>query len=32
VVREARAGDVVVIMSNGGFDRIHDKLLDALND
>ena len=25
-----RAGDVVAIMSNGGFDRIHDKLLDSL--
>jgi UDP-N-acetylmuramate: L-alanyl-gamma-D-glutamyl-meso-diaminopimelate ligase len=25
-----RAGDVVAIMSNGGFDRIHDKLLDEL--
>ena len=25
-----RAGDVVAVMSNGGFDRIHDKLLDAL--
>jgi UDP-N-acetylmuramate: L-alanyl-gamma-D-glutamyl-meso-diaminopimelate ligase len=27
---QLRAGDTVVIMSNGGFDRIHDKLLDAL--
>jgi UDP-N-acetylmuramate: L-alanyl-gamma-D-glutamyl-meso-diaminopimelate ligase len=25
-----RAGDTVAVMSNGGFDRIHDKLLDAL--
>jgi UDP-N-acetylmuramate: L-alanyl-gamma-D-glutamyl-meso-diaminopimelate ligase len=25
-----RAGDVVAVMSNGGFDRIHDKLLAAL--
>jgi UDP-N-acetylmuramate: L-alanyl-gamma-D-glutamyl-meso-diaminopimelate ligase len=30
VVGEARAGDLVVIMSNGGFDGIHDKLLQAL--
>jgi UDP-N-acetylmuramate: L-alanyl-gamma-D-glutamyl-meso-diaminopimelate ligase len=28
---EARDGDVVVIMSNGGFDGIHDKLIAALN-
>jgi UDP-N-acetylmuramate: L-alanyl-gamma-D-glutamyl-meso-diaminopimelate ligase len=27
---ELRAGDTVAVMSNGGFDRIHDKLLDAL--
>ena len=27
---EARPGDLVVIMSNGGFDGIHDKLLGAL--
>jgi UDP-N-acetylmuramate: L-alanyl-gamma-D-glutamyl-meso-diaminopimelate ligase len=31
VAQEARAGDVVVIMSNGGFDGIHDKLIAALN-
>jgi UDP-N-acetylmuramate: L-alanyl-gamma-D-glutamyl-meso-diaminopimelate ligase len=30
VVREARPGDLVVVMSNGGFDNIHQKLLDAL--
>jgi UDP-N-acetylmuramate: L-alanyl-gamma-D-glutamyl-meso-diaminopimelate ligase len=30
VAREARDGDLVVIMSNGGFDNIHQKLLDAL--
>ncbi len=30
IAREAREGDIVVIMSNGGFDGIHDKLLDAL--
>jgi UDP-N-acetylmuramate: L-alanyl-gamma-D-glutamyl-meso-diaminopimelate ligase len=30
VADEARPGDVVVIMSNGGFDGIHGKLLSAL--
>jgi UDP-N-acetylmuramate: L-alanyl-gamma-D-glutamyl-meso-diaminopimelate ligase len=30
VVTGARAGDVVVIMSNGGFGGIHEKLLEAL--
>jgi UDP-N-acetylmuramate: L-alanyl-gamma-D-glutamyl-meso-diaminopimelate ligase len=30
IAREAVAGDVVVIMSNGGFGGIHDKLLAAL--
>jgi UDP-N-acetylmuramate: L-alanyl-gamma-D-glutamyl-meso-diaminopimelate ligase len=30
VADEARSGDLVVIMSNGGFDGIHDKLLAAL--
>ena len=30
LVTEARAGDVVVIMSNGGFGGIHDKILNAL--
>jgi UDP-N-acetylmuramate: L-alanyl-gamma-D-glutamyl-meso-diaminopimelate ligase len=30
VSREAAPGDVVVIMSNGGFGGIHDKLLTAL--
>ena len=30
IVGEARDGDVVVIMSNGGFEGIHDKLLKAL--
>ena len=29
---ELRPGDVVAIMSNGGFDNIHDKLLAALRD
>ncbi|GBC62036.1 UDP-N-acetylmuramate:L-alanyl-gamma-D-glutamyl-m eso-diaminopimelate ligase [Desulfonema ishimotonii] len=27
---EARPGDVVLVMSNGGFDNIHERLLDAL--
>ena len=31
IAREARDGDLVVIMSNGGFDGIHDKLLKALS-
>jgi UDP-N-acetylmuramate: L-alanyl-gamma-D-glutamyl-meso-diaminopimelate ligase len=30
VSREAREGDLVIVMSNGGFDNIHQKLLDAL--
>ena len=30
VAREARDGDLVVVMSNGGFDDIHQKLLTAL--
>jgi len=30
VAGEAREGDLVVVMSNGGFDGIHDKLLTAL--
>ncbi|CAN5806275.1 UDP-N-acetylmuramate:L-alanyl-gamma-D-glutamyl-meso-diaminopimelate ligase [soil metagenome] len=30
VAREAKKGDLVVVMSNGGFDNIHQKLLDAL--
>jgi UDP-N-acetylmuramate: L-alanyl-gamma-D-glutamyl-meso-diaminopimelate ligase len=30
IADEAREGDLVVIMSNGGFDGIHDKLLNAL--
>ena len=30
VSREARPGDLVIVMSNGGFDNIHQKLLDAL--
>ena len=30
VGRESQSGDLVVVMSNGGFDNIHQKLLDAL--
>jgi UDP-N-acetylmuramate: L-alanyl-gamma-D-glutamyl-meso-diaminopimelate ligase len=30
VARESTSGDIVVIMSNGGFDGIHGKLLTAL--
>ncbi len=31
IITHARAGDHVIIMSNTGFDGIHDKLLEALN-
>jgi UDP-N-acetylmuramate: L-alanyl-gamma-D-glutamyl-meso-diaminopimelate ligase len=30
VARESREGDLIVVMSNGGFDNIHQKLLTAL--
>jgi UDP-N-acetylmuramate: L-alanyl-gamma-D-glutamyl-meso-diaminopimelate ligase len=30
IANEARPGDLVLVMSNGGFDGIHEKLLDAL--
>jgi UDP-N-acetylmuramate: L-alanyl-gamma-D-glutamyl-meso-diaminopimelate ligase len=30
VAREVRPGDVIIIMSNGGFDNIHQRLLTAL--
>jgi UDP-N-acetylmuramate: L-alanyl-gamma-D-glutamyl-meso-diaminopimelate ligase len=30
IVRNAVAGDLVLIMSNGGFDNIHEKLLERL--
>jgi UDP-N-acetylmuramate: L-alanyl-gamma-D-glutamyl-meso-diaminopimelate ligase len=30
VAKQARGGDLVIVMSNGGFDNIHQKLLDAL--
>jgi UDP-N-acetylmuramate: L-alanyl-gamma-D-glutamyl-meso-diaminopimelate ligase len=31
VSKEAKSGDLVVVMSNGGFDNIHEKLLTALS-
>ncbi len=30
IAREAKPGDHVLVMSNGGFGGIHDKLLSAL--
>ena len=30
VAKGARPGDLVVVMSNGGFEGIHDKLLSAI--
>jgi len=30
IVKEARAGDAILVMSNGGFGGIHEKLLDSL--
>jgi UDP-N-acetylmuramate: L-alanyl-gamma-D-glutamyl-meso-diaminopimelate ligase len=30
ITTEARPGDLVIVMSNGGFDGIHDRLLSAL--
>jgi len=30
LIQETRPGDVILIMSNGGFDNIHDRLLKAL--
>jgi UDP-N-acetylmuramate: L-alanyl-gamma-D-glutamyl-meso-diaminopimelate ligase len=30
VCDQARPGDVVLIMSNGGFDNIHERLLESL--
>jgi UDP-N-acetylmuramate: L-alanyl-gamma-D-glutamyl-meso-diaminopimelate ligase len=32
LLREARAGDHVVIMSNGGFEGLHQRLIDALRE
>jgi UDP-N-acetylmuramate: L-alanyl-gamma-D-glutamyl-meso-diaminopimelate ligase len=30
VAQYARSGDVLLVMSNGGFDGVHDKILQAL--
>jgi UDP-N-acetylmuramate: L-alanyl-gamma-D-glutamyl-meso-diaminopimelate ligase len=30
VISESKPGDLVLIMSNGGFDRIHDRILESL--
>jgi UDP-N-acetylmuramate: L-alanyl-gamma-D-glutamyl-meso-diaminopimelate ligase len=30
IARDSRPGDVVLVMSNGGFDNVHDKILQAL--
>jgi UDP-N-acetylmuramate: L-alanyl-gamma-D-glutamyl-meso-diaminopimelate ligase len=30
IVKEARAGDAILVMSNGGFGGIHERLLDSL--
>jgi UDP-N-acetylmuramate: L-alanyl-gamma-D-glutamyl-meso-diaminopimelate ligase len=30
VAKDARSGDLVIVLSNGGFDDIHRKLLSAL--
>ena len=30
LVKESKAGDLVLIMSNGGFENIHERLLKAL--
>jgi UDP-N-acetylmuramate: L-alanyl-gamma-D-glutamyl-meso-diaminopimelate ligase len=30
VIKEARSGDLVLVMSNGGFDNIHQRLLESL--
>ena len=30
LVREARPGDVILIMSNGGFDNLHKRLLENI--
>jgi len=30
VARHSRAGDVLLVMSNGGFDAVHDKILQSL--
>ena len=30
IIKEARSGDVILVMSNGGFDNIHARLLESL--
>jgi UDP-N-acetylmuramate: L-alanyl-gamma-D-glutamyl-meso-diaminopimelate ligase len=30
VARHSRPGDVLLVMSNGGFDAVHEKILQAL--
>jgi len=30
IVKQSQAGDIIVVMSNGGFDHIHEKILAAL--
>ena len=30
LIKEARSGDVILVMSNGGFDNIHERLLEEL--
>ena len=30
IARDAQAGDLVLVMSNGGFDNVHEKILEAL--
>ena len=32
VCKKAQPGDVILVMSNGGFEGIHSKLLEALQD
>jgi UDP-N-acetylmuramate: L-alanyl-gamma-D-glutamyl-meso-diaminopimelate ligase len=32
VAADAKSGDLIVVMSNGGFDNIHDRLLSALKE
>jgi UDP-N-acetylmuramate: L-alanyl-gamma-D-glutamyl-meso-diaminopimelate ligase len=32
VAEDARSGDVIVVMSNGGFENIHARLLEALDE
>jgi UDP-N-acetylmuramate-alanine ligase len=30
IARDARAGDIVLVMSNGGFDNVYEKILRGL--